>query len=69
MKAIKTQRFMMALFLLLILSLYNTGMTTVASAMMIFMITLIVIWAVFDFCPSIHFLSKFFKEDSICQAK
>lgn len=60
---------MMALFLVLILGLYNSGITMVASGLMIFMITLIIIWAVFDFCPSIHFLTKWFNEEDFCKGQ
>lgn len=58
----KIQRLMMATFLVVIAYLVNIQELQIASYMLGFMITLIVVWALFDFCPSLWALKKYCKK-------
>ena len=54
---------MMATMLSVVLYLFNIQEVMIASYILAGVIALIVIWAVFDFCPSLWTLKKVFKED------
>ena len=58
----RIQRVMMGTFLIVILYLVNTQETVIASYLLGFMITLIFVWAIFDFCPSLWALKKYCKK-------
>ncbi|MDF1882014.1 phosphoribosylaminoimidazole synthetase [Sulfurimonas sp. MAG313] len=60
----RIQRMMMGTILVAVLFLFNYQETMIASILLIGMIGLIYVWAIFDFCPSLWFLGKVFKEDS-----
>ncbi len=59
----RLQRVMMGIMLMIILYLYNTQEMALANYLMGFMIGMISIWAVFDFCPSLWTFKKVFKEE------
>ena len=60
----KIQRLMMGTFLIVILYVVNIGETMLATYLLGFMIAMVFTWAIFDFCPSLWMLKKYFKEDS-----
>ena len=59
----KIQRIMMGSMLTLILYLFNIQEAMIASYLLAAVITLVFIWAFFDFCPSLWTLKKVLKED------
>ena len=59
----KIQRVMMATALTIILYLFNAQEIAIASYLLAGVITLVVVWAIFDFCPSLWTLKKVFKEE------
>jgi len=59
----KIQRIMMATVLTIILYLFNAQELVIASYLLAGVISMIVIWAVFDFCPSLWTLKRVFKEE------
>ena len=59
----KIQRLMMGTFLIAILYTVNIGEIMIASYMLGFMIAMIFTWAIFDFCPSLWMLKKYFKDE------
>ena len=60
----KIQRLMMGTFLVIILYVVNIGETMIATYMLSFMIAMVFSWAIFDFCPSLWMLKKYFKEEA-----
>jgi len=56
----RMQRFLMAFMMLLILVLLAKGVTTVALALLAFVAIMLVIYGMFDFCPSTWMLTKLF---------
>ena len=54
----RVQRLLMAIMLGLVLLLASTGMTQLAVVLQIFIIVMIVVWALTNFCPSIWFFQK-----------
>jgi len=56
----RMQRFLMAFMMLLILVLLSKGITTVALALLAFVAIMLVIYGMFDFCPSTWMLTKLF---------
>jgi len=58
----KLQRVLMAFMMSLALALFYTGSVQIASALLAFIIIMTLAWAITDFCPSIWFFSKIFKE-------
>ena len=69
MCASRIQRYMMAI--VLSISLYLMKFMpelmlmgfVVGEILMVFVILMIAVWAIFDFCPSLWFLGKFMKKD------
>jgi len=57
------QRFMMGFMMMVALYLYNTGETMFANIILGGMTVLVLIWAIFDFCPSLWTLKKIFKDE------
>jgi len=55
----RIQRLMTAFMLGLILLLALTGYVGVAVALQVFVISMMILWALSDFCPSIWVLKKF----------
>lgn len=60
----KIQRIMMATMLIVILYLVNIEELMIASYFLAAMIGLVLVWAFFDFCPSLWTLRKVLKESS-----
>ena len=58
----RIQRVIMAMALMAILYLFNIEEAMVANYLLSGVIGLVVIWAIFDFCPSLWTLQKLFKE-------
>ena len=58
----RIQRILMGSLLTVILYLFNIQEAMIASILLTGVISLIAIWAVFDFCPSLWALRKMFKE-------
>ena len=54
----KAQRLMMAIMLGLIMGLAASGMIVVAFVLQFFMMVMLIVWAVTDFCPSTVVLKK-----------
>lgn len=54
----KAQRLMMAIMLGLIMGLAASGMIVVAFVLQFFMMVMLIVWAVTDFCPSTAVLKK-----------
>ncbi len=63
MKSDKIQRTLMGIMLSVVLYLFNTQHVMLANYLLVFIIAMIVIWAFFDFCPSLWTLRKVFKEE------
>jgi hypothetical protein len=59
----RIQRAMMGTMFLVILYLYNTNEIIIANILLVAVTSLVFIWAVFDFCPSLWSLKKIFKEN------
>ncbi len=60
MCAEKIQRFLMAIVLTVIMVLFVTGQMQIAVILQTFVIVMIVVWALTDFCPSIWMFKKLF---------
>jgi len=60
MCATRIQRLMTSFVLSLVILLYLIGYTTIALWLQIFVIIMMVIWAITNFCPSIWILKKLF---------
>ena len=60
----RIQRVMMGSLLTIILYLFNIQEVMIASYLLSGVIFLIVVWAIFDFCPSLWVLKKVFKENT-----
>jgi len=56
----RMQRFLMAFMMLIILVLLAKGVTTVALALLAFVAIMLVVYGLFDFCPSTFVLTKLF---------
>ena len=56
----RIQRLMTAFMLGLVLALYFLGYTSVALGLQIFIIAMLILWGVTNFCPSIWVLKKIF---------
>lgn len=54
----RVQRFMMAFMILLSVGLMHMGFFYEGSALLGFISFMIIVWAIFDFCPSIFLLKK-----------
>ncbi len=69
MCASRIQRYMMAIVLTISLYLMKFQPDLmfmeilIGEILMVFVIIMIAVWAVFDFCPSLWFLGKFMKKD------
>ena len=57
----RIQRLMMAVMLGVVLFLFNSGMAMIGNIIGGFMIVMIFVWAIADFCPSIWVLGKIVK--------
>ncbi|MGB5966663.1 MAG: phosphoribosylaminoimidazole synthetase [Sulfurimonadaceae bacterium] len=60
----RLQRLLTGMMLSLIWALFYIGEPTIAFGLLAFVIAMIFIWAVFDFCPSLWFFKKVLKEES-----
>jgi len=60
MCAERIQRFLMAIMLTVIMVLFMTGYSQIAVVLQTFVIIVVVIWAIADFCPSLWVLEKVF---------
>jgi len=60
----RIQRVMMGTLLTIILYLFNIQEIMIASYLLSGVISLVTIWAIFDFCPSLWFWKKVLKEDT-----
>ena len=56
----RLQRFLMAFMMIVILMLLANGVNTVALALLAFVAIMLVIYGLFDFCPSTWMLNKLF---------
>ena len=56
----RIQRFLMAFMMLIILALLSKGLMTIALVLLAFVAIMLVIYGLFDFCPSTWLLTKFF---------
>jgi len=56
----RIQRFLMAFMMIVILMLLANGVNTVALALLAFVAIMLVIYGLFDFCPSTWMLTKLF---------
>jgi hypothetical protein len=54
-------RLMMAALLIVTILLFISAKEVLAIAILVFMVLMLSIWAVFDFCPALKILSKFMK--------
>jgi|GEM_PF-1320450 len=55
----RIQRFLMAFFILLVMALQGSGHFLIGLILLCFMAIMLVIYGLFDFCPSTYFLNKF----------
>lgn len=60
MCAERIQRFLMAIVLTVIMVLFMLGHVQVAVVLQTFVIVMVVVWALSDFCPSIWIFRKIF---------
>jgi hypothetical protein len=56
----RIQRFMMAFFILVVMALWAKGLSIAGLALLAFMAVMLVVYGLFDFCPSTWFLTKLF---------
>ncbi len=56
----RIQRLMTAIVLSLVILLYFIGYSTIALWVQVFVISMMVVWAITNFCPSIWVLKKLF---------
>jgi hypothetical protein len=54
----RVQRLMMAIMLGIVLMLAGSGMLQAAFVLQVFIMIMIIVWALTNFCPSIWFLQK-----------
>jgi len=66
MCAEKIQRFLMAIVLTISMALFSEGFTLYGMILQGFVILMIIVWAIKDFCPSLWVFSKLFGN---CPAK
>ncbi len=57
----RVHRLMMATLLAISLLLFFAGYEIFTFAIQCFMIAMLILWALFDFCPAVKILSKFLK--------
>lgn len=60
MCAEKIQRFLMAIVLSISMFLFSQGLVAYGMILQGFVIAMIIVWAVFDFCPSLWVFGKLF---------
>lgn len=60
MCAERIQRFLMAIVLTISMVLFTMGLTPYAVILQTFVIVMVVMWALADFCPSLWVLTKIF---------
>ena len=60
MCAERIQRILMAIMLGFVLLLWGQGMNQYAFILQVFIIVMILVWAVTNFCPSLWFFKKIF---------
>jgi multisubunit Na+/H+ antiporter MnhE subunit len=60
MCAEKIQRFLMAIVLTISMVLFSQGLSLYGMILQGFVITMIIVWAIKDFCPSLWIFSKLF---------
>ncbi|MBD3809695.1 MAG: phosphoribosylaminoimidazole synthetase [Sulfuricurvum sp.] len=60
MCAERIQRFLMAIVLTIALVLFALGQVQIAVIIQTFVILMVVVWALTDFCPSLWFFGKVF---------
>lgn len=60
MCAEKIQRFLMAIVLTLVMFLFSQGFTLYGMILQGFVILMILVWAITDFCPSLWVFGKLF---------
>ncbi len=60
MCAERIQRFLMAIVLTATMLLFLTGHAQIGVVVQTFVIVMIVVWALTDFCPSLWFFAKLF---------
>lgn len=66
MCAEKIQRFLMAIVLTAAMALFATGQIQIGVVLQTFVVIMVVVWALTDFCPSLWFFGKVFGK---CPAK
>ena len=54
----RVQRFLMAFFILVVMGLWAKGYSVAGLALLAFMAVMLVIYGLFDFCPSTYVLTK-----------
>jgi len=59
----RIQRTMMGIMLFITFYLYNINEVIIANTLIVAIMSLVFIWAAFDFCPSLWGLKKIFKEN------
>jgi hypothetical protein len=57
----RVHRLMMATLIAISLLLFFAGYEVFTFAILCFMIVMLSVWAIFDFCPALKILSKFIK--------
>ncbi|MBN2870581.1 MAG: phosphoribosylaminoimidazole synthetase [Campylobacterales bacterium] len=60
MCAERIQRFLMAMVITISMVLFVTGQTQLAVIIQTFVIVMVVVWALSDFCPSLWLFDKIF---------
>ncbi|MDA3947334.1 MAG: phosphoribosylaminoimidazole synthetase [Helicobacteraceae bacterium] len=60
----RLQRLLTGTMLSLIWALFYRGELMIAFSLLAFVITMILTWAIFDFCPSLWFFKKVLKEEN-----
>jgi len=64
----RVHRLMMATLLAVSLLLFFAGYEIITFAIQCFMVFMLMVWAIFDFCPAVKILGKFLKPCSECKA-
>ncbi len=57
----RVHRLMMASLLIVAIFMFLTAKEIIALAILGFMVFMLTVWAVFDFCPAVKILSRFLK--------
>ena len=57
----RIHRLMMVALLLVAIFLFLSAKEVLGMAVLIFMVLMLSVWAIFDFCPALKILSKFMK--------